>query len=484
MNKFVSPVFAALALVVTLGAAPAWSPEPWLADLRQIRAVIEQRYPNLEWLTVEHGASVDELFGRAEDALRQSGRDDEARRAIERLIARLNDGHVVVTWPPSATTMSPAANLPPQASAPSATRESFCAALGYDAGQVSAGTAAALPGYRALQTGGHFGAGLADTRTARLGVVRIGVFSPQGYPGLCAQAVADLQIDVAKPCGQACEDRISAAAYKAMTRDFADTLEALKKAGAQALLVDISQNGGGSEWAEAAARMVSPRPLTSARVVVVRDEAWVKRWSALADELRRQAAGASSKDRKDLHIWAEQAAAMAQGVKPCAPPNCSRLGQSGFATGLIPNAAADRFIGKPWGPAVFSPAQFPYRDAIWRGPVIVLVDSETWSAAEQFAAVLRDNDAAIILGGRTGGAGCGHIGGKQPITLAHSGATLELPNCARLRRDGGNEVGGVIPDVMTGARWNDGRAFAGQLTASRLDEAVQRAKAQVRAGRR
>lgn len=106
----------------------------------------------------------------------------------------------------------------------------------------------------------------------------------------------------------------------------------------------------------------------------------------------------------------------------------------------------------------------------------MLVDNETWSAAEQFAAVLRDNDAAIVMGTRTGGAGSGHLYGKSPITLSHSGATLELPNCVRFRKDGSNEVNGIVPDVATGMRWNDGPRFAGQLTAARLPDAIARAQ--------
>jgi hypothetical protein len=53
---------------------------------------------------------------------------------------------------------------------------------------------------------------------------------------------------------------------------------------------------------------------------------------------------------------------------------------------------------------------------------------------------------------------------------------LELPNCARFRKDGSNEVSGIVPDVSTGVRWNDGAAYAGRLTAARLPEAVAQAE--------
>jgi C-terminal processing protease CtpA/Prc len=126
---------------------------------------------------------------------------------------------------------------------------------------------------------------------------------------------------------------------------------------------------------------------------------------------------------------------------------------------------------------VFSPAQFPYRDSVWKSTLILLVVSETWSAAEQFTALLQDNGAAVVIGKRTGGAGCGHLNRNDPILLTQSKAKLELPNCVRVRKDGSNEVSGVVPDVSTGVRSNDGPAFAGHLTIARLPEAVERANA-------
>jgi C-terminal processing protease CtpA/Prc len=38
--------------------------------------------------------------------------------------------------------------------------------------------------------------------------------------------------------------------------------------------------------------------------------------------------------------------------------------------------------------------QFPYEAGVWRGPLVVLIDGGTGSAAEEFAAALQDNHAA------------------------------------------------------------------------------------------
>jgi C-terminal processing protease CtpA/Prc len=104
--------------------------------------------------------------------------------------------------------------------------------------------------------------------------------------------------------------------------------------------------------------------------------------------------------------------------------------------------------------------------------LIVLVDQETWSAAEEFAALLQDNRAATVMGARTGGAGCGYTYGGDPTTLKNSGVVLKLPDCVRFRSDGSNEVRGIIPDVPIALRADDGLQLKAKLVADRLPDAI------------
>jgi C-terminal processing protease CtpA/Prc len=312
----------------------------------------------------------------------------------------------------------------------------------------------------------------------RVGIIRIPVFQPEGSPALCEGAVAALAIDPDRPCDDGCADRILTWAYRRMTGDFEERLRRLRTTGANVLMVDISGNGGGSEWAEAAARSVSPVPLTSERRAFVRGEHWARQWRDLAALLRERATSADPADRARLLGWAAEADAALRQAEPCPPgADCARLGHAGYTTGLVGAAPAGAFAGRGWAADIFSPAQYPYHDHVWTGPLIVLVDQETWSAAEEFAAVLQDNRAAIILGARTGGAGCGHTNGGTPTLLHNSGATLSLPDCARLRADGSNEVRGVIPDELVGLRADDGNRFRAGLVTTALGRAVARAKA-------
>jgi C-terminal processing protease CtpA/Prc len=155
---------------------------------------------------------------------------------------------------------------------------------------------------------------------------------------------------------------------------------------------------------------------------------------------------------------------------------CSWLGSGFYGSGLLESADPATLHGKPWASLVFTPIQFPYEEGVWNGPLIVLIDSGTGSAAEEFAAALRDNHAAVLLGAPTVGAGCGHTNGGTPTTLRNSGAVLELPDCVRFRADGSNEVMGVQPDVLVGLRREDGAHRRASLLQAKLADAIARAK--------
>jgi C-terminal processing protease CtpA/Prc len=120
--------------------------------------------------------------------------------------------------------------------------------------------------------------------------------------------------------------------------------------------------------------------------------------------------------------------------------------------------------------------EYPYREGIWAGPLIVLMDSGTGSASEEFAAELQDNRAALIVGEPTAGAGCGHTDGGTPTRLKNSKAVLEVPDCARMRADGTNEVRGILPDVLVGWRKSDGQNLRAAALLPKLSEAIAQAQ--------
>jgi hypothetical protein len=467
----------ALAAAIALSnvAATDWNPEPWIKDLVQARAAVQARYANLEWLEQERQIDADALFRRAEAALQRSSSEAEARAILDRLFQRFGDGHVAIRWP-SRAAPSPAPSGSPAPAARPADAAAFCKARGYYRPN-RASPLAALPGYIPLPEGA-FPAGLANVGGVRAGIVRIDYFDVHADAWACEAALGAIGMPIDRPCDEACDNRLLTEAYIRSSAALEARLRALRTAGAEALVVDIGGNGGGSEWAEVAARMLTAKPLRSARLKVMRGPHWQRISADLGERLRGFAAKARGAERARLLDWAAQADAVArEAATPCVAKACDRLVPAGYATGFLASSAAGALRDQPWGVWAFSPAQHLYHDGVWDGPLVVLTDNETWSAAEQFAALLQDNRAAVLIGGRTGGAGCGHSWGGTPTVLDNSKAVLDLPDCVRLRADGSNEVRGVLPDIAVPIRANDGADFKARLIAERLAEAIARARA-------
>ncbi|MEI9931315.1 MAG: hypothetical protein WDM89_12430 [Rhizomicrobium sp.] len=194
-----------------------------------------------------------------------------------------------------------------------------------------------------------------------------------------------------KPCDDACHQRVDDETGKELNDAFIAQLETLKAATPDMLLVDITRNGGGSEWAEAVARMLTPKRLKSERLMFVRGEHWVKHFTEMEDDLHKAAKTAPPADRVQLLAWANDAHRKKEiAAMPCdsAPlwegkhPACSWLGEGFSTTGFLSSADPETLRGKSWASDAFTPMEFSYREGIWRGPLIVAVDSDTGSAAE------------------------------------------------------------------------------------------------------
>ena len=457
--------------------AKAFDARPWIADLGQVRETFLTKYANLEWAVFEREADLPTLFGDTEARINRATNDWEARSAFERLARKLGDGHVVFDWPRSGS--HPAASTP----------QEQCTALGYDARMRAAPLAANALGYLPLSTpqSDEFPAGVITLSShhvaPHIGVLQIGVFTPQGFPALCQSALRELAIASDKPCDDACSDRIERWASDRLTHDLTAQLRALKDAGATLLVVDIAGNGGGSEWAEAVARMVTSIRLRSEEVEFVRGKHWAKSFADDEASLRRFADRASGADRTLLLNLADEVEGRRKvALTPCdsaplwrgAHAACNWLGRGFYGSGLLASADPSELRSKPWATLLFSPMEFPYEEGVWRGPLIVLVDRNTGSAASEFAAVLQDNHAAIIMG-EPAGAGCGHTNGGTPTTLTNSKARLEVPDCARLRADGSNEVMGIEPDVLVAFSGVDGAHLRGARFIAKLPEAIEQA---------
>ena len=104
-------------------------------------------------------------------------------------------------------------------------------------------------------------------------------------------------------------------------------------------------------------------------------------------------------------------------------------------------------------PSLFYPLSYGYREGAYTGKLFIVMDRGSASATELFAALLRDNDAATLIGERSWGAGCGYTNGGVQLELPSVLMTLHAPDCARLRAGGENERAGLAPDLPL--EWKD-----------------------------
>jgi hypothetical protein len=437
----------------------------WFADLEQMREAMSLGYANMEWAASER-QSLKTAWDTAYAAVGASTDDASARTALTRFASSFADGHVSVRWPAAAAQSGGAGPASP------------CAGLAPGGASDRQGAFPGMPGYEPVpgDDSAILAAGLVTVDGKRFGVLRIPAFGQFAFPEICNGIAAARSIGT--DCDEACLEDLEKAAHAEFVAIATRQLRALAAGEPDALIIDLARNGGGDDSSEAIARMVTRRPLRSARIGMMRTPAWTAKLDSDIEELTAMRPSLAAADRATVDgLIAQMTAARDETRTPCdrspmwrdEPVSCSQLVETGLsATGWINGHDADQVRGKPWEALTFSLASYPYEAGIWDGPLYVVVDQGSASSAEQFASVLRDNDAAVIIGAPSFGAGCGHWLGGEPVRLNNSGGEVSMPDCVRYRADGANEVGGIVPDVLIPLRNNDTR----QQRATRMRAAL------------
>lgn len=460
LGKGLAIVLASVCLSVTMTYAAGESPDaavkpfdtaPWQGDFVQLLAEMSRHYANLEWAVNDRHMDLAALREATQAKLGEAKDEAEARATLEKFLDAFGDGHLEIVWP------RPDAN---EQSSP-VTPAPLCERLGYSTRDNRPGIdLSMLPQFTPLQgeDAASFPGGLLSLSHGRkVGVIRIGLFSETGFPAACEHVLQGLKLDASAECDSGCEDRVQLAVANLITATLSRRAKALRKAGATSLLVDITGNGGGSNWVEAAARVLSPKPLRESRYAFVRHPHWTDQLEErLKDVDADLAHGRGPHDVLEI-AHAKLPHAIDESRKACdrdqvwqtGKLDCSSL-VTGilYTSGVLDYAAPGSFPGLQSREALYNPLRFDYTESRDRLPLYVAADRNTWSAAEYFPAILQNNHAATIVGELTGGAGCGYTNGGIPTVLKNSKAVVKMPDCVRLRTDGSDEVEGIRPDIF------------------------------------
>jgi len=368
---------SALILLIVAADVLTYDPKPWLADYTRLKDDMAQGYANLDWIVEKRGVDLPALDRKTTAALRNAHSRVRAFLALRGFVRGFNDPHFRMK--PSER---PAPVVTPVATSSSVQDEepvdvpagADCAAAGYEEGDHSFRFPfAQMAGWTALRDG-DFPSGLIGD----IGVLRMAQFGEDRYLAACEA--------VFKPgIGDRALKLAVRARQQALLRE---TLAGLQAKGAKRLLVDVSGNGGGTEW-------------VSEVIELMTDKALIRREARLVDPACDRSA-----------IWRGEPA-------PCPV----------FAAGGDERATLQG-------------------NGAWRGPVLILADHGTGSATEDFVAWLQQNKVATVIGDRTAGAGCGYVNGGNPTRLNVVPVDVWMPNCARFLDDGTNEIEGIAPDIQ------------------------------------
>ncbi len=466
---------------------------PWRSDLENLESALELRYPNLGWYASGEERDVDLVKSHqvALGALDAARDEREAKRALVRFVQSFHDSHF--QWVPStneraASAAQAASDVSTESPAPASVLPPVCEDLGVEAPDRSAPSFpyASLPNLlRSASEADVFPSAVVRIPgEGKAGLIRISSFTHLQYPALCERAVADLTAQGASLSAKGVRDLMK----DRWLSELASTLARLKQEKADVLIVDITHNFGGNDFGDWVVRMFTAAPVRSARLLLARGPGAA---AYVDDQLRglrrglsllpeghaglpaefRESIGAFELRRSRLAnqracgsmswVWREH--------RRWTPGLCDGLVDMGYASGnfdylppVVPGLAD--IASYVYWPAVVD----RYRGS-WAGKVYLLTDAEVYSSAEMFAASMRDNGVARIIGQRTGRAGCGNMSASSPIELPYSRLRFHIPDCVRLRADGSNEIAGVAPDIEFAVLPNE----RGSANAQRLLEVVR-----------
>lgn len=471
-----------LCCVLSLGSVSGCSgsggsPDLWLADFAKLQQEMAVGYANLEWAVRRSHIDVASLVNETETKLRRTTSQKKARKIIVEFLETFNDPHLRArhTDPPGD---SPAAGGTWTGPAGTASSKAALEAFGYRKGKYDFGVDfEALDGFERLEDGNNpFPAGvltLADGR--RLGVIRIKYFGEDRYYRVAERTWEEFSGDVDGNCDQSCWWRFTLRVRAHLMEYLEARLDEFSASGVDAVVVDITGNGGGSEWCEDVAQLFTTERLVPPPAGFVKHAHWEEE---IENELER-----IDKDlaREDLSpgirgmleearvAHMELLEAVRAGCDPSmiwqgkSAGDCERLAYDQHGGFVVPGdddgtastlASADLLFRRPRHPGFVG---------LYGGPLFVVIDGGTASASEQFATLLQYNHSATIVGEKSYGAGCGYTRGGIKLYLENTELRVWMPDCVRVRADGENELAGVEPDVVGWEQGAGGKARARAL---------------------
>lgn len=407
----------------------SFSSKPWLEDYLALREHISKSYANLEYLIKYYKIDAYELNEKTISAINAAKTEKEAREAVDQFVATFKDGHFRLRKPeaPKVEGNTSSTQIDNTSSG-----EAACKAMDFSWDKKFA-FRFPIEGVKVLEKAeGEFPYLVVEKGGAKVGIIRIADFRDEVYPQTCIEVWNKYAKNLKAKCDEQCRDDFRHKAMRiALVDKFYAALTSVRKANVKALVIDLTRNGGGTDWVGDITALMTDKKLVCGRRGFIKHPHHVKNFQEMLNELRAEKKPdlrkiKSTEDQLKLAsencdrtpIWTQKGISLA----------CSAVG---YSAGTNCKYGDINFKGK----------------TKYTGKLFFLVDDYTASAAEDIVARHLDSKTATIIGGHTHGSGCGYINGGIKFTLPHSGLDVRVPDCIRERADGTNEVVGIEPDI-------------------------------------
>ncbi|MEL7481207.1 MAG: S41 family peptidase [Pseudomonadota bacterium] len=459
---------AALCFIGCTQTDLASAPEPWLADYRKATEFLAENYANLDWAAERQELDLEALTATTEEALKAAATGADRQAVLQDFIESFGDPHLLLG--PIENRKDSHRSEDYLALDPSQTAEVVCADIGFSIDNQPVRLDFGLDALTEGSEGPHFdafddlensfGAGILTVAEKRFGYIRIPSFVTQRYPNACHvawQTLVDNQGTTALN-KRRIRDLINTDIPNQLLSDFAEHLQSFHDLQADTVLIDLTDNGGGTDWVDPLARLVGGAQLTCPLQRVPRSDAWSSMFRSMRRDVRRDLNRARTLSPSQQSILQDAIARLDVLIDEtddrCTDDqlslarNCNRLTDAPFyACGVFGASPGQDMTELDSRNSLFKADGYELPIAPQIPRPILIVDGHTASASEIFVAMLRDDDRALVIGSKTYGAGCGYVGEDSYVTLENFQLELWAPNCQRLRADGRNEADGIAPDV-------------------------------------
>lgn len=401
----------------------------YLKDYLALRNHVSKSYANLEYLLNYYKIDPYELNQKTIEAIKSSKNKEEALLALKEFSKIFKDGHFKLKNP-STKTQENSSQVPIEINSNLDAQE-VCKRLGFREENNFSFKFPVNENFLLKKASSEFPAFLVKTdRGKEVGVIRVSDFRDSVYSKICEKSWGQFKTSFQGSCDESCLNDFKHKFFrKNLTESFYSSLEQVRQFKVDALVIDLIYNGGGNNWVNQLTALLTQKKIVCGKRGFVKHPHYVKMFTKQLDEYKKGSSEYHEIKRK-IEVASEKCDRNPIWEKKNFELNCSLVGYH-------QNKKCKY-------------EKISFKDKTkYSGKLFFLVNNRTASAAEDIVARYIDTKAAIIIGERTAGSGCGYMNGGIKFSLPHSKLIVRVPDCVREMADGTNEVVGIEPNIKT-----------------------------------